>query len=42
MDKRKCLIQRFLPFTEYQDSLIRRGGIVGTLKNCCFDTGMLF
>ncbi|XP_043281992.1 protein HGH1 homolog isoform X2 [Venturia canescens] len=31
-------IQRLLPFTEYPDSIVRRGGIVGTLKNCCFDT----
>ncbi|KAG5324687.1 HGH1 protein, partial [Acromyrmex heyeri] len=38
MDRHRCVIQRILPFTEYSDSLIRRGGIVGTLKNCTFDT----
>ncbi|KOC65244.1 FAM203 family protein [Habropoda laboriosa] len=37
MDRDRSVIQRLLPFTEYTDSLIRRGGIVGTLKNCCFD-----
>jgi len=38
MDRDRCVIQRLLPFTEYSDSLIRRGGVVGTLKNCTFDT----
>ncbi|XP_018396556.1 PREDICTED: protein HGH1 homolog [Cyphomyrmex costatus] len=38
MDQQRCVIQRIFPFTEYSDSLIRRGGIVGTLKNCTFDT----
>ncbi|XP_018568178.1 protein HGH1 homolog isoform X2 [Anoplophora glabripennis] len=37
LDRNKCVIQRLLPFTEYKDSLVRRGGIVGTLKNCCFE-----
>lgn len=37
LDKSKCVIQRLLPFTEYKDSLVRRGGVVGTLKNCCFE-----
>ncbi|KAK2579741.1 hypothetical protein KPH14_011082 [Odynerus spinipes] len=36
-DKTRSVIQRLLPFTEYADSVVRRGGIVGTLKNCCFD-----
>lgn len=36
-DRDKRLIQRLLPFTEYADSELRRGGIVGTLRNCCFD-----
>jgi len=38
MDRHCCVIQRLLPFTEYSDSLIRRGGVVGTLRNCTFDT----
>ncbi|XP_076761357.1 protein HGH1 homolog [Xylocopa sonorina] len=37
MQRDRSVIQRLLPFTEYEDSLVRRGGIVGTLKNCCFD-----
>jgi hypothetical protein len=42
MDKEQCIIQRLLPFTEFKQSAVRRAGIVGTLKNCCFDTGLLF
>lgn len=38
MDKNRCVIQRFFSFTEYSDSIIRRGGVIGTLKNCTFDT----
>lgn len=30
------LIQRLLPFTEYQGSAITRGGVVGCLRNCTF------
>ncbi|KAK7870685.1 hypothetical protein R5R35_009850 [Gryllus longicercus] len=37
LDRGQCVIQRLVPFTEYKDSIIRRGGIVGTLRNCCFD-----
>ncbi|KAL7408174.1 hypothetical protein ABVT39_019392 [Epinephelus coioides] len=37
MDKDRCVIQRLLPFTQYQGSTVRRGGVVGTLRNCCFD-----
>ena len=39
LDKEHYVIQRLLPYTEYSDSLVRRGGIVGALKNCCFETG---
>ncbi|KAI4493185.1 hypothetical protein M0802_009602 [Mischocyttarus mexicanus] len=38
MDRNSYGIKRLLPFTEYIDSEVRRGGIIGTLKNCCFDT----
>lgn len=38
LDKDAFVIQRLLPFTEYKPSRVRRGGIIGTLKNCCFDT----
>lgn len=29
LDKNRCVIQRLLPFTEYKDSLVRRGGTIG-------------
>ncbi|XP_013786287.1 protein HGH1 homolog [Limulus polyphemus] len=38
MDRNRCLLQQLLPFTTYMDSSIRRAGIVGVLRNCCFDT----
>ncbi|XP_063987559.1 protein HGH1 homolog [Diachasmimorpha longicaudata] len=37
MDQDNPIIQKLLPFTEYQESIVRRGGVVGTIKNCCFD-----
>lgn len=37
MDKERCVIQRLLPYTQYQASVVRRGGVIGTLRNCCFD-----
>ncbi|KAG7494607.1 hypothetical protein JOB18_034090 [Solea senegalensis] len=37
MDKDRCVVQRLLPFTQYQASVTRRGGVIGTLHNCCFD-----
>ena len=33
------LMMRLLPFTTYQRSMIRRGGIVGSIKNLCFNYG---
>ena len=39
LDKERCVIQRLIPFTQYKESKTRRGGIVGTLRNCCFETG---
>lgn len=36
LDHEKCVVQRLLPFTEYKSSTVKRGGIVGTLKNCSF------
>lgn len=38
LDKEKYVIQRLLPFTQYEESIVRRGGVVGTLKNCCFES----
>ncbi|XP_067282134.1 protein HGH1 homolog [Pseudorasbora parva] len=37
LDKDRCVVQRILPYTQYEESSIRRGGVVGTLRNCCFD-----
>ncbi|KAK5933481.1 hypothetical protein CgunFtcFv8_013959 [Champsocephalus gunnari] len=37
MDKDRCVIQRLFSYTQYQASVVRRGGVVGTLRNCCFD-----
>ncbi|XP_044024137.1 protein HGH1 homolog [Siniperca chuatsi] len=37
LDKDRCVVQRLLPFTQYQASVVRRGGVIGTLRNCCFD-----
>ncbi|XP_006635901.2 protein HGH1 homolog [Lepisosteus oculatus] len=37
LDKNRCVVQRLLPFTQYEASTVRRGGVVGTLRNCCFD-----
>ncbi|XP_019952049.2 protein HGH1 homolog [Paralichthys olivaceus] len=39
LDKDRCVFQRLLPFTQHQTSVIRRGGVIGTLRNCCFDHG---
>ncbi|XP_065197076.1 protein HGH1 homolog [Sycon ciliatum] len=37
IDKQRCLLQRLLPFTGYQASKVRRGGIIGVVRNCCID-----
>ncbi|XP_061544788.1 protein HGH1 homolog isoform X2 [Phycodurus eques] len=37
MDKDRCAVQRLLPFTQFEASALRRGGVVGVLRNCCFD-----
>lgn len=33
------ILQRLLPYTTYKRSIVRRGGIIGALKNCCFNYG---
>ncbi|KAJ0050302.1 hypothetical protein NL108_015980, partial [Boleophthalmus pectinirostris] len=33
----RCVLQRLLPFTQFEASITRRGGVIGTLRNCCFD-----
>ena len=37
LDRNKCVIQRLVAFTEYPSSVVKRGGVVGTIRNCCFD-----
>ncbi|XP_063806475.1 protein HGH1 homolog isoform X2 [Pseudophryne corroboree] len=37
LDRTRCVVQRLLPYTHNQGSVVRRGGIVGTLRNCCFN-----
>ncbi|XP_026282855.1 protein HGH1 homolog [Frankliniella occidentalis] len=37
LDHERKVIHRLIPFTEFKDSLVRRGGVVGCLRNCCFD-----
>ena len=32
------IISKILAFTDYKNSLVRRGGVIGTLRNCCFET----
>lgn len=38
LDTETCVIQRLLPFVNYEGSIVRRKGIVATIKNCCFET----
>lgn len=33
-----CVLQRLLPFTMYTESIIRRGGAIGCIRNCCFSS----
>ncbi|XP_045142258.1 protein HGH1 homolog [Echinops telfairi] len=37
LDSDRCVIQRLLPLIQAADSSVRRGGVVGTLRNCCFE-----
>lgn len=37
LDHERCIIQRLLCYTHDCSSSVRRRGIVGTLRNCCFD-----
>lgn len=36
LDPSRCVVQRLLPFTQFEE-VVRRGGVIGTLRNCCFD-----
>ena len=39
LNPQQCLLQRLLPFINYQESLVRRGGVVGLVRNLCFEIG---
>ena len=39
LDQRLCIVPRLLPYTQFTDSSVRRGGVVGLLKNLCFEVG---
>ena len=41
LNPEQCVLQRLLPFMSFQDSLVRRGGIVGLVRNLCFETGIV-
>lgn len=31
------LLPKLLVYTQYRESIVRRGGIIGALRNCCFN-----
>ncbi|XP_012578320.1 PREDICTED: protein HGH1 homolog, partial [Condylura cristata] len=37
LDPDRCVVPRLLPLTQCSASSVRRGGVVGTLRNCCFE-----
>ncbi|XP_032838423.2 protein HGH1 homolog [Tyto alba] len=37
LDRCRCSVQRLLPFTQYKESAVHRRGVVGALRNCCFE-----
>ncbi|XP_069477988.1 protein HGH1 homolog [Ambystoma mexicanum] len=37
LDRQRCVVQRLLPYTHCEDSTVRRGGVIATLRNCCFE-----
>lgn len=39
LDKKKCILPRLIPYTQFYNSSIRRGGIIGLLRNLCFEVG---
>ena len=42
LDRSKMLLPRLLPFVQFQESLTRRGGVAGLLRNLCFEVGRFF
>lgn len=39
LDQSKCILPKLFSYTQFPDSHIRRGGIVGLLRNICFEVG---
>ena len=39
LDRSKCIIPRLLPYTQFEGSIVRKGGVVGLLRNLCFEVG---
>lgn len=39
LNRQLCIMPRLLAYTQFVDSVIRRGGVVGLLKNLCFEVG---
>lgn len=39
LDSKSGLIQRLMPYINYPRSVVRRKGVVGILRNCCFEYG---
>ena len=40
LDRSMALVLRLLPFVQFQESLIRRGGVAALLRNLCFEVGL--
>ena len=40
LDHSRVTFQRLCPLINYAKSVTRRGGVVGAVRNCCFETGM--
>ena len=40
LDKAVGLMQKLLPYVSFQKSVMHRKGIVGIIRNCCFEYGM--
>ena len=38
LDKQVCILPRLLPYMHYKDSPVRRAGIIGLVRNLCFET----
>ena len=37
LDRQVCVLPRLLPYMHYEGSAVRRGGIIGLVRNLCFE-----